>query len=204
MILAGDKETPFESATGKRPACASGNAGGDTEAIRWFTLAAEQGHGAGQFSLGLLYSIGVGVPKDLVRSYMWFNLAASGGVEIARRSLDRLAKRMTPPSRSRRPSGWRGSGLRRGRGSSWTGLPFPGLAAGCRGDRTGDVGREDAVNPRRSPGSMRALLDKERSYEDSCGTSARRRFGNSRVCGHRHRNSTGHIRYSGFHGQSAV
>lgn len=36
-----------------------------------------------QFSLGLQYVVGKGVPKDLVQAYKWWNLAAGQGFQEA-------------------------------------------------------------------------------------------------------------------------
>ena len=52
-------------------------------AARWFRRAADQGHANAQAVLGSLYAVGLGVPKDFVKSYAWVSLA-----------LPRLAGRM--------------------------------------------------------------------------------------------------------------
>ena len=49
----------------------------DSEAMRWYRLAAEQGHADAQWSLGLMYEVGVGVPQDYVAAHVWLNLSAS-------------------------------------------------------------------------------------------------------------------------------
>ena len=49
----------------------------DAEAVRWFQLAAEQGHAPEQYQLGLAYTTGRGVAQDYVQAHMWFNLVAS-------------------------------------------------------------------------------------------------------------------------------
>ena len=36
----------------------------DTEAVRWFRLAAEQGHAGAQSSLGFMYDYGQGILED--------------------------------------------------------------------------------------------------------------------------------------------
>jgi TPR repeat protein len=51
----------------------------DAEAVRWYGLAAEQGHALAQYNLGGMYSSGRGVARDSVRSYMWMLLAADAG-----------------------------------------------------------------------------------------------------------------------------
>ncbi len=48
------------------------------QAAIWFRKAAAQGSAAAQFSLGRMYSTGVGVPQDPVVANKWLSLAASG------------------------------------------------------------------------------------------------------------------------------
>ena len=43
-----------------------------------------------------MYENGQGVPKGYSQAYMWFNLAAAQGDEIAAKLRDKLAKSMTP------------------------------------------------------------------------------------------------------------
>ena len=54
----------------------------DSESVRWFRLAAEQGDAEAQAALGLACGTGRGAPRDLVASHMWITLAAAqlGGV----------------------------------------------------------------------------------------------------------------------------
>lgn len=47
------------------------------KARQWFEQAAAQGDASGFLNLGLLYRDGNGVPEDLVRAYMWFNLSTA-------------------------------------------------------------------------------------------------------------------------------
>jgi TPR repeat protein len=49
------------------------------EAVRWYTLAADQGLALAQSELGVLYANGQSVPRDYVRTHMWFNLSAAQG-----------------------------------------------------------------------------------------------------------------------------
>ncbi len=51
----------------------------DAEAVRWFRLAAEQGHATGQYNLGFRYDAGQGVPQDAAEAARWFRLAAEQG-----------------------------------------------------------------------------------------------------------------------------
>ena len=66
------------------------------EAVKWFRKAAEQGSSSAQFHLGRMYGGGMGVPKDFVRAYAWFNLAAGRGWKTPARVRDRLAEIMSP------------------------------------------------------------------------------------------------------------
>ena len=67
-----------------------------TTAVAWYRKAAEQGDAGGQYSLGLMYFDGHGVPQDFAQAHMWFNLAAAQGDAEAAKSRDRVAARMTP------------------------------------------------------------------------------------------------------------
>ena len=64
-------------------------------ALKWYTLAAEQGDAYAQYNLGMMYRKGEGVPKDSVYAYMWWNIAAAGGDKFASESRDSVAKEMT-------------------------------------------------------------------------------------------------------------
>ena len=62
----------------------------------------EQEYARAQLSLGAMYADGVDVPKDFVKAYCWYNLAASmlqydemSAVE-ARERRESLAEQMTP------------------------------------------------------------------------------------------------------------
>ncbi len=46
----------------------------DAAAVRWYRLAAEQGHAEGQNSLGFMYAFGRGVPQDDVEAVCWYRL----------------------------------------------------------------------------------------------------------------------------------
>ena len=64
--------------------------------MKWYTLAAEQGHAGAQTSLGLMYVAGKGVLKDYVYAYMWGNIAASNRNENGAELHDLVDERMTP------------------------------------------------------------------------------------------------------------
>jgi TPR repeat protein len=55
-----------------------------------------QGHADAQYSLGVAYEMGQGVPQDYVEAYKWFSLAAAGVEEAAIKSRDDVARQMTP------------------------------------------------------------------------------------------------------------
>jgi len=67
-----------------------------TEAVRWYQLATDQGSTEAQYNLGDMYATGQGVPRDYVSAYMWLSLAAAQGEQIATKSRDLIARRMTP------------------------------------------------------------------------------------------------------------
>jgi hypothetical protein len=52
--------------------------------------AAEQGHGAAQNNLGVLYANGQGVPRNPVLAYVWYSLAAAGDNGKARFNRDQI------------------------------------------------------------------------------------------------------------------
>ena len=68
--------------------------------MRWYRLAAEQGHADAQRSLGFMYVGGEGVPQDYVQAHMWLNLAASRATGEERGSAvqgrDIVASQLTP------------------------------------------------------------------------------------------------------------
>jgi hypothetical protein len=47
------------------------------QAAAWYGKAAEQGNVGAQATLGVLYSMGQGVPRNDVEAYYWLDLAAS-------------------------------------------------------------------------------------------------------------------------------
>ena len=51
----------------------------DETAVKWWKLAAKQGHVSAQFELGVSYANGQGVKQDNVYAHMWWNIAASSG-----------------------------------------------------------------------------------------------------------------------------
>jgi TPR repeat protein len=54
-----------------------------TEAAKWYRKAAEQGHAKAQSQLGLMYSIGKGVPQDFAEAARWCRAAAEADIAEA-------------------------------------------------------------------------------------------------------------------------
>ena len=50
-----------------------------TEAMRWYRLAADQGHAATQFRLAVMYATGRGVPQNDVEAARWYQLVEDQG-----------------------------------------------------------------------------------------------------------------------------
>lgn len=55
----------------------------DTDAVKWFTLAAKQGYARGEMCLGMMYATGHGVKKDDAIAHKWFLAAAEQGMAMA-------------------------------------------------------------------------------------------------------------------------
>lgn len=64
-------------------------------AIEKFEVLADQGWAIAQHRLGEIYSVGNGVPRSLVRAYVWYQRAAGQGYPPARDELARISKEMT-------------------------------------------------------------------------------------------------------------
>ena len=47
------------------------------QAVSWYRKAADQGNAGAQGTLGLLYSVGMGVQQDYNEAYYWLDLAAA-------------------------------------------------------------------------------------------------------------------------------
>ena len=85
----GDAEAQYR--LGRMYAIGSGSLPEDfVESVRWYRLAAEQGHGGAQTSLGFRYRYGRGVPEDDVEAVRWFRLASEQGNAEAQYSLGTL------------------------------------------------------------------------------------------------------------------
>ena len=72
------------------------NAGKSSEALAQWRAAADGGDRRAMLELGRLYVRGLGVPQSFVQAHVWFNLAASRGVEAAVKERDAVAAKMTP------------------------------------------------------------------------------------------------------------
>jgi len=69
---------------------------GPIEAIKWYRLAAAQGHTDSQIRLGKIYEHGQGVPQDDMLAYMWFDIAAKQGREESLAYKNVIAARINP------------------------------------------------------------------------------------------------------------
>ena len=68
----------------------------DTEALRWYTRAAEQGNTRAQYNLALMYMNGQGVDPNLIQAYYWLSLSIAQGDKNAPAARDYLTEKMTP------------------------------------------------------------------------------------------------------------
>jgi TPR repeat protein len=69
----------------------------DTEAVRWWRLAADKGFAPAQHSLGkILSGGGQGIRSDKIQAYMWLALSAAQGNEEAGRQSGVLSKQLKP------------------------------------------------------------------------------------------------------------
>ena len=66
-----------------------------TSAALWFGNAAEYGVRDSQYNLAVLLARGLGLPKDLVKSYTWFAIVAAAGDPGAAKKRDDVAARLT-------------------------------------------------------------------------------------------------------------
>ena len=55
--------------------------------MRWYRLAADQGHAGAQYNLGWMYDKGYGVPEDDAEAVRWYRLAADQGLAGAQHNL---------------------------------------------------------------------------------------------------------------------
>jgi TPR repeat protein len=57
------------------------------EAVKWYTRAAERGHGQSQYDLGFMLLLGEGAEKDVAKGLWWLEQAVANGWEYAARLL---------------------------------------------------------------------------------------------------------------------
>jgi len=55
-----------------------------------------KGNASAQTNLGVLYANGQGIAQDIIKAYIWFNLAAAQGMHVAFKNREVLAEQMTP------------------------------------------------------------------------------------------------------------
>ena len=63
----------------------------DTEAMRWWRLAADQGDASAQYNVGFRYSTGAGVPEDDAEAVRWYRLGAEQGNARAQYNLGNMS-----------------------------------------------------------------------------------------------------------------
>jgi TPR repeat protein len=59
--------------------------------MKWYTKAAQAGDADAQNNLADMYKDGQGVPRDLIRAYMWYTLAASANEGLRKEVAQSLA-----------------------------------------------------------------------------------------------------------------
>lgn len=57
------------------------------KALKWYRLAAEQGHAFAPYNLGVMYERGEGVPQDYGKAVKWYRKAAEQGDASAQNNL---------------------------------------------------------------------------------------------------------------------
>ena len=76
----------------------------NSQAIKWYQKAAEQGNGLAQMRIGDKYYYGTGVPQNDVEAYAWFLLAKtrgySDGLFGVSDEIEKLEERMTSDQRA--------------------------------------------------------------------------------------------------------
>jgi TPR repeat protein len=75
----------------------------DAEAVRLYTLAAEQGYAGAQTNLGVMYANGEGVARDRDRAIVWFRRAAAQGDRIAQNNLQAVLEQQPGPAPRTQP-----------------------------------------------------------------------------------------------------
>jgi len=88
-------DAPAQFALGAKYAKGEGFPQDETEAARWFTLAAMKGYAPAQSIVGACYWVGRGVPKNLKHAYFWSVLARESNDEMSKDRADALAARLS-------------------------------------------------------------------------------------------------------------
>ena len=65
------------------------------EAVKWYSMAANQGFVDAQYNLGLMYASGGGIPEDYMGAYLWWTVANAYGNEQAGTKLNILKSLMS-------------------------------------------------------------------------------------------------------------
>jgi TPR repeat protein len=65
------------------------------KAVRWYRMAAEQGHLYAQHHLDWSYAKGQGVPRNYIRAHLWLNIVAEKGSIDAVNMLGDIKIKMT-------------------------------------------------------------------------------------------------------------
>jgi len=58
-----------------------------SEAVKWYKLAANQGHAIAQYKMGISYDMGHGIPQNYKEAMKWYELAANQKVPQAQYNL---------------------------------------------------------------------------------------------------------------------
>lgn len=62
----------------------------EAEAVKWYTRAAERGHGPSQYDLGFMILLGEGTEKDVAKGLWWMEQAVANRWEYAARVLSEV------------------------------------------------------------------------------------------------------------------
>ena len=65
------------------------------EAVKWYSMAANQGFVDAQYNLGLMYASGGGIPEDYMGAYLWWTVADVNGNQRAGTKLNILKSLMS-------------------------------------------------------------------------------------------------------------
>jgi len=61
----------------------------------YFDKAAAKGNPVGLYEIGLLYEAGTGVPRDLIKAHLYFNLASARQHPQANEAMQRISAQLT-------------------------------------------------------------------------------------------------------------